>query len=54
LKATVQFKLKALTGWVVLANNPLENVENIDDYKIHLFERTPRISTYLFCLCAGE
>jgi len=49
LKATLQFTVKAPTGWTVISNSPTP--EPKDD--VWVFEPTPRISTYITALIVG-
>ncbi|MDO5534989.1 MAG: aminopeptidase N [Propionibacteriaceae bacterium] len=55
LKATFQFSALAPREWTVLSNSPaVEPVAVTDELSRWEFAPTPRISTYITALCAGE
>ena len=55
LKATFQFTVLAPQEWTVLSNSPAVEPVAIDDrFARWEFEPTPRISTYITAVCAGE
>lgn len=57
IKATFDLKVRAPQEWIVISNSPsIENKEQALDegYKWWFFNKTPRISTYLFSVAAGN
>jgi aminopeptidase N len=40
--------------WIAISNNPVETTEEVTDYKIIRFKRTPPLSTYLLFIGAGD
>jgi aminopeptidase N len=55
LKATFAFHVTAPAHWTVLSNQPAPEPEPIGaDSAVWRFPPTPRISTYLTAICAGE
>ena len=55
LKATFQFTVLAPQEWTVLSNSPAVEPTAVDDRSARWeFAPTPRISTYITALCAGE
>jgi len=54
LKATFELTLSVPAEWRVLANAPVESVIDSGTTRVHRFQRTERISPYLFAFVAGE
>ena len=55
LKATFQFTVLAPQEWTVLSNSPAVTPTAVDDRSAKWeFAPTPRMSTYITALCAGE
>lgn len=38
----------------LIKDNNIHNLDDTNRYKLTVFNKTPKISTYLFCICAGE
>lgn len=53
LKATFSFEVSAPSHWKVFSNTTA-NISDIDNGKLHSFKITPRISTYITAICAGN
>lgn len=54
IKATYRLTVTAPSHWRVVANSPEESATPTDDGRTrHVFEETPRFSTYLFALIVG-
>ncbi len=53
LKATFTFNVSAPTHWKVFSNTTAK-ITDIDNGKLHAFKATPRISTYITAICAGN
>ncbi len=54
IKAIYKLTLSAPKEWKIISNTLEEKTENKGDGKITYFKRTPKFSTYLFHLSAGE
>lgn len=55
LKATFEFTVVAPSGWTVVSNSPAVTPEPVDEQlSVWRFAPTPRISTYITAVCAGE
>lgn len=53
LKSSLTLQVTAPEDWEVIANSPLRGKEQKNDMVQWSFWSTPRISTYLYALCAG-
>ncbi|MFN2483363.1 MAG: aminopeptidase N [Candidatus Limnocylindria bacterium] len=54
IKADYRLTVVAPSEWLVVGNAPERSSEPVDDGRLrHVFESTPRFSTYLFALVAG-
>ena len=53
MKATLDLRVTAPASWMVLAATPRTTTWDQGDSRVHVFAPTPRLSTYLFNLCAG-
>ena len=54
LKATYDLTITTPLNWSVMCGAPLLSVDTIQQKRVHRFERTPLMSTYLFSLVAGD
>jgi aminopeptidase N len=54
LKAEFRLKVRAPWEWEVASNSPLLSREDLKDRRLHIFQPTRAISTYLFGLVAGD
>jgi|GEM_PF-1395161 len=55
LKATFDVRVKAPASWHVIANSAVKKVDSSSQlFHSWTFERSPKMSTYLFALCLGE
>jgi aminopeptidase N len=54
LKAAFRFRITAPAHWTVLSNQPAPEPEAQGDTRVWLFPPTPRISTYLTAVAAGD
>jgi aminopeptidase N len=53
LKASYALTVVAPDGWEVVANGRTLRMEPAEGGRRHVFETTPRFSTYVVCVCAG-
>ncbi len=53
LKGTFTLQVKAPQTWEVLGNTPKRHHRDLGTARVHDFEPTPPLSTYLFSVCAG-
>ena len=53
LKATFAFEVSAPSHWKVFSNTTAKITE-VENGKLHVFKPTPRISTYITAICAGN
>ena len=53
LKSSLTLKVQAPKDWEVSANSSVKSKFERDDFNEWNFWNTPRISTYLYALCAG-
>ncbi len=53
LKASYTLSVTAPDSWEAVANGRTVRVEPAGTARRHVFEKTARFSTYVFCLCAG-
>lgn len=53
LKATFTFEVSAPSHWKVFSNTTA-HISSIENGKHHAFKSTPRISTYITAICAGN
>ena len=54
LKATLQVELAIPPGWTAMANSPLLEVRETEAGKLHRFDRSELISSYVFGFVAGR
>jgi len=54
LKATYELTLWVPAGWVAISNAPVERMEESGDRTEYRFERSDRVSSYLFSFVAGK
>ncbi|MFZ9693775.1 MAG: aminopeptidase N [Candidatus Nanopelagicales bacterium] len=53
LKATFAFEVSAPSHWKVFSNTTAK-ITDVENGKLHVFKPTPRISTYITAICAGN
>lgn len=53
LKAEFTFEVSAPSHWKVFSNTTAK-ISEIENGKLHAFKATPRISTYITAICAGD
>lgn len=54
MKASFELNVKCPDNWVVVSNENAKLMEIIESKKFYYFYPTPPISTYLFCINAGN
>ncbi len=54
MKAPLQLRARLPKDWFFSSNEPVSRIEVMEDEQVVLFERTPPMSPYVFCLVTGD